>query len=415
MDRIKMQELGKILPFIIILSLLIFSLDAEAKTAEAEVFKCTACHSPGSRQAKGFSEEEVQSSIHSNLSCISCHSEAAKRDHKAEARKVDCAQCHAKESQGYYQSIHGKALISGIKEAPNCVSCHGSHGIQPVKSPQAPVSTANLVSTCLSCHADERIEEIKGLPKREFFISYSESVHGRISPETGLRAAVCNDCHGSHAILPSDDPESQVHKKNIADDCGSCHQEILKQYSGSIHGTELHNDNLLAPTCTDCHGEHRIAPPADPGSLVFATNIPITCSHCHEGERLAERFISPGERLKTYLDSYHGLAIRFGETMVANCASCHGIHDIRPSADPLSSIHPDNLSKTCGKCHPGAGEKFKIGKVHVEAKPGSSLGKFLVRQFYIWFIMILVAGFLTHIILEAIGRKREKGRRDQHG
>ena len=29
--------------------------------------------------------------------------------------------------------------------------------------------------------------------------------------------------------------------------------------------------------------------------------------------------------------------------MAANCASCHGVHDIRPSSDPKSMIYKDNL------------------------------------------------------------------------
>ncbi len=33
------------------------------------------------------------------------------------------------------------------------------------------------------------------------------------------------------------------------------------------------------------------------------------------------------------------------------CADCHGKHDIRPSTDQRSRVHPINLPETCGRCH----------------------------------------------------------------
>jgi hypothetical protein len=159
--------------------------------------------------------------------------------------------------------------------------------------------------------------------------------------------------------------------------------------------------------CTDCHGEHTILKPTDPRSKVSPTNIPRTCSACHEDVRLAERYQLPRRRLVTYLESYHGVANKFGETVVANCASCHGVHDIRPSSDPKSSIHKQNLPATCGKCHPGAGKHFAEGSVHVEATRESHFGKWLVRIFYTVFISVLVVLFVTYVALDLIGHRRQ--------
>jgi hypothetical protein len=401
-----------ILAVILILPLTSVCHQSWSQTATSK--GCLACHSPGSKISPAVSLEEFNNSIHGDLSCLTCHDKASKKKHGKEAREVDCNSCHDKEFQSYRSSVHGLTHQKGDLEAPLCVDCHGNHTIQPINSPKSSVSPKNLVTTCLSCHKEKEIEAIEPEhSQKEFFISYEESVHGRVSPESGMRIAVCSDCHGSHAILPADAAQSLVNKKNIPADCGSCHPTIFEAYSNSIHGVELAKDNEEAPSCTDCHGEHKITLITDPDSRVFASNIPTTCSHCHEAERLSEKFGIPSGRLKTYQDSYHGLALKFGETLVANCASCHGIHDIKPSSDPLSYTHPDNLSKTCGKCHPGAGEKFKIGKVHIEAKPESSLGTFLVRQFYIWFISLLVVGFIIYIVLEALGRRREKRMRKQ--
>ena len=54
-----------------------------------------------------------------------------------------------------------------------------------------------------------------------------------------------------------------------------------------------------------------------------------------------------------------------GSSAVANCASCHGVHNILPSSDPKSTINHANLAHTCGQCHPGANDKFIANKVHL--------------------------------------------------
>jgi len=51
-----------------------------------------------------------------------------------------------------------------------------------------------------------------------------------------------------------------------------------------------------------------------------------------------------------------------GQLFQANCASCHGVHNILPSSDPRSSVNAANLAKTCGVCHAGAGSRFTIAR-----------------------------------------------------
>ena len=81
---------------------------------------------------------------------------------------------------------------------------------------------------------------------------------------------------------------------------------------------------------------------------------------------------------------------------VANCASCHGEHQVLPSSDPRSAIHPDRLSKTCGKCHPGAGEKFALSPVHVAMATPDDRLLFGVR----WVYLVLIAGTIGGIVVE---------------
>jgi len=133
---------------------------------------------------------------------------------------------------------------------------------------------------------------------------------------------------------------------------------------------------------------------------VSAQNVAqATCARCHEGVRLSQEFGVQGRRATTYLASYHGLASRLGSQVVANCASCHGTHSIFPSSDPRSTIHPSNLARTCGQCHPGVTEKFTAAKVHVDAPLSADIGSKAVRwirKFYLGMIFAVFGGMLLH-------------------
>ena len=67
------------------------------------------------------------------------------------------------------------------------------------------------------------------------------------------------------------------------------------------------------------------------------------------------------------------MAMKYGDMTAANCTSCHEVHRILPASEAESSINPQNLGRTCGKCHPAMKGAVSIGKVHVEAKKESSL------------------------------------------
>jgi hypothetical protein len=265
------------------------------------------------------------------------------------------------------------------------------------------------VGVCLKCHKDRTIEDKYGLPGQAVMEAYEMSVHGTALKKSGLLGtAVCSDCHGNHAILPGDQPRSATHRQNIPTLCGKCHPGILEQYEKSVHGKGMRGGIAESPVCTDCHGEHRITKISDPTSPVFAKNIPKTCSACHEKEGISSRYALPKKRFSTYMDSFHGIALEYGMTKAANCGSCHGFHDILPSADPASRVYKANLPKTCGQCHPNAGPNFAKGAVHVEVSPQKAMGVFTVRVFYTIFISVLVTLFVLHVGLEHVGRRRRR-------
>src|SRR6185436_5057930 len=121
------------------------------------------------------------------------------------------------------------------------------------------------------------------------------------------------------------------------------------------------------------------------GSLPVKISVDI-CSKCHASERLNTKYNLPRDRVQTFFESYHGLAAKYGSTLAANCASCHGVHKILRSSDPHSTIHASHLVETCGKCHPGATEKFALSKVHIDAASVASPARSDVGGLINWWV-----------------------------
>ncbi|UCF80554.1 MAG: cytochrome c3 family protein [Acidobacteriota bacterium] len=94
-------------------------------------------------------------------------------------------------------------------------------------------------------------------------------------------------------------------------------------------------------SCTDCHEgitdfPHEVAP-TPPGE-------PQACAACHDTAQ------------EEYELSVHAALRRSGDILVATCTDCHGTHDILPTDDAESRVHPIHLPRTCARCH--ASEEF---------------------------------------------------------
>lgn len=383
---------------------------------------CLACHGVQGMQSPSGKSVYVDASkfskgVHGAFTCTTCHSDITGFPHPKTVRKVDCSMCHPGIVKKFDASIHGQARKSGDHEAPTCQSCHGVvHYIIPVTDPSSPVSKKNLPDTCASCHSNPAFLAKHNIPFAKPVEAYKMSVHGRAVQAGNDKAATCSDCHGSHLILPPRNPQSKINHWNVPKTCGACHPKIEHTYLESVHGQAMMNGSPDAPVCTSCHGEHMILAPSNPNSTVNPTRVStVTCGRCHANEALDARYNLPTNRLPTYDESYHGLAMREGVETVANCASCHGVHNIFPPSDPRSTVNPKNLAKTCGKCHAGAGKRFAIGRVHVTpASPSENPVVRWIRIFYLWVIPLTLGFMFLHNALDFIsklirGRARHNG------
>lgn len=370
---------------------------AEPPQPEVDNETCLMCHGDPA-ESKFIDPPKFQDSIHGRLLCTSCHNDISEVPHEVPLQAVSCGQCHRIETEVYLQSDHGKATRMGNSEAATCRDCHGDpHQLLNSRDPASRVHRMNIPKTCGTCHQDTTGMEKFHLNQDKPIETYGQSVHGLALEKGMISAAVCTDCHGSHDLHRSTNPESKLHWQKIPTTCGRCHENIRTTYSRSVHGRAVETGKRDAPVCTDCHGEHTIDAVKLASSKVYPSHIPETCGQCHGTERITTKYRLPAFVVDTYMGSYHGLAIQLGSLTAANCASCHGFHDILPHTDPRSSIHPDNLPKTCGKCHAGVSTKVTQGQIHSGTRPGRGhqILEF-VRTFYIGLILVVLTFMLIH-------------------
>lgn len=332
---------------------------------------------------------------------------------------------HTEPHTAYDHGFHAQAMKTGNKAAA-CLDCHTRNGdmttILPAGDPKSTINRANVAETCGRCHGDQSVMQGSGITNQPF-LSYRESVHAQAVARGNTSAAVCTDCHNSHDIRAASDAQSTIFKVNVPGTCGKCHESEAKEFAASVHGQAVARGVSRAPVCTDCHGIHNIKMSfeRDTGAASVAIGTE-SCAKCHEGVALTQEFGVASERVSSYQASYHGLASKYGSKVAANCASCHGVHNILPSSDPKSMIHTANLQQTCGQCHVGATANFTKGRIHsgttltsgvAYGRDPSVVGTRIVRLIYLPLIVLVIGGMVVHNALIWRKKAAEKRRHER--
>ncbi len=198
-------------------------------------------------------------------------------------------------------------------------------------------------SECLICHEDNTLEGKRNGRTISVFVNekqFAGSVHGSVG---------CVSCHLDLAgtELPHAEEVARVQ-------CGTCHSAEEEMHARSLHGKAIEKGDALAPTCQNCHGSHEILPVKNPQSAVAPLRIPFVCGKCHEEGTPVQkqRVIHQDHIVDNYSESIHGEGLlRKGLIVAPSCASCHTAHLILPHTDNASSISRNNIASTCAKCH----------------------------------------------------------------
>jgi len=145
----------------------------------------------------------------------------------------------------------------------------------------------------------------------------------------------CLDCHGAL------DPPLQVTEQQFASD--------------------IHFQKGL--TCANCHGGDPTKADMDAMSKaagfrgkIERKDAPELCGRCHSDGTFMRKY-NPSlrtDQLAQYKTSVHGQLFAKGDTKVAVCIDCHGVHDLRPATDTRSKVNPLNVAQTCSRCHSNA-------------------------------------------------------------
>jgi predicted CXXCH cytochrome family protein len=290
---------------------------------------CLTCHSGLADQrlsapARLFSDVDVHRDR--GFACVDCHggtgteSDAARAHDRRNGfrgvpREADqiktCARCHSDvelmrrfsprqrvdQETEYAGSVHGKRLAGGDRGVATCASCHHAHGIRLVSDAKSPVFPANVAGTCSTCHASGdhmRGRQLPGgvpLPTNQL-TDYQKSVHyAALTSGNDLSAPTCNDCHGNHGAAP---PGVGA----VANVCGTCHAVFAQKFEASVHA------QIFERGCVECHGNHAVLKPSDD---MLSTASGTVCAMCHEGGddngvKGAAAMRRSIERLKTAVD-----------------------------------------------------------------------------------------------------------------
>ncbi len=269
--------------------------------------------------------------------------------------------------------------------------------------------------SCLVCHGDYNFFEAMPGTRKYYYIdrqAFSRSVHFKLG---------CLACHepmktGVHGSV-SNKEKPQTSTKGFTEEelkrlslCDGCHFEQLEQYRESVHGVAALSLRVAeAPLCVDCHGSHYILSKEDPESHTNPNNVPVLCAKCHgKSEIYAKYGLSP-DVVISYSESFHGKKEALGYEPVPVCISCHDTHLIYSSDDKRSLVNDINISRTCGRCHPGATKGFKAAFSHRKVTPLQKAILFYVEQFYLWFIFITIGGMIVVIGLNLTFHVRRSG------
>ncbi len=142
--------------------------------------------------------------------------------------------------------------------------------------------------------------------------------------------------------------------------CLSCHFDFEDEGgSASKFAKDIHSQKGLG--CADCHGGDPTLDDMDDvrNSKGFRgvpnhLEVPDFCARCHSDAAYMHDHnpSMPIDQLAKYKTSIHGQRLFSAkDKKVANCVSCHSVHEIGNGQMPYSSTHPSNLPATCAKCH----------------------------------------------------------------
>jgi len=247
--------------------------DAFGKSVHAKM-DCVACHTDITDNAE-TGDKHRKDPAKKPADCASCHQqqwETAKQEGRA-AEKPRLGTVVANIDE-YKNSFHARPDADNpARPKASCEDCHSSHtfNVPPKDSPQHAEWRLGISATCgTNCH-EEALE------------TYTESIHGQeVLAKRNPKSAVCSDCHTAHSV---GNTSALPFKLSITAGCGDCHEKQYETYKATYHGQINTLGYGNTAKCYDCHGSHGILDTSEPESTVHSDNRLKTCRECHSGKK----------------------------------------------------------------------------------------------------------------------------------
>ena len=297
----------------------------------------------------------------------------------------------------YQTSTHGKLLAKGDDNVATCIDCHSVHNIRAVKDPRATVYPLNVPGTCGQCHADPKHMAKYGIPTDQLE-KYHTSVHwNALTKGNDLSAPTCASCHGNHGAKPPD-------VASVSAVCGTCHVSFKEQYDKSVH-QPIFSEAPGGGGCVVCHTNHGIQMP----STAMLEGSKAVCTQCHDaasdGGKAAAQMAGWIDGLDSALkrsDAILTSADKSGmEVSEAQLKLADGRENLVKAKLAMHSFNPEEMHKPILAGMAIADETFKAGQ--------SALAE---KQYRRW--GLAVSSLLIAITLAALWffiRKMETGGR----
>ncbi len=345
--------------------------------------ECIKCHIENDMMPEHYTENDIH--WQRGLSCAGCHGGDPKEidEEKAMSKRNGfvgvpdkkeiprfCGKCHSnltemqlyqariptdQESQ-YYVSKHGQQLKLGNMDVATCTDCHTSHEILPPSDTRSTVYAINIPKTCNKCHGNTELMNKYNLESNQLK-EYSRSVHGvALLEKQDIGAPACNDCHGNHGAKPPG-------VESISHVCGSCHINNMKYFNGSKMAKEFANMDIKA--CEECHGYHLINKPND--EMLNVDESPI-CSDCHsEGEDGYDEAKMIYEKIKTLAFLYDSTKVRSAEVNIKGMNNIDIEYSLKNIKQDLietrTLVHTFDTSKVFAKANEGIAASYEAIKL----------------------------------------------------
>jgi predicted CXXCH cytochrome family protein len=318
--------------------------------------------------------------------CGKCHSDANLMKRFNPSLRVD-------QEKEYYTSVHGKLLKEkGETRVATCISCHSVHGIRAPSDPLSSVYPANVAETCSKCHASADYMRPFGIPSDQYD-KYKTSVHANaIYVKQDLSAPTCNDCHGNHGAAPPG-------IASVANVCGQCHARQAELFQTSPHKAAF--DQKQLGECITCHSNHAIFKPND---QMIGTQTGALCINCHSN---GDKGFAAAGMMRTRIDEL--IASIDKSTAILNQAERKGMEvskpkfDLKGATDALTHarvlIHSSSVAEVDKVVVPGVDVASKGYQAGLDA-----LGEWKFRRegLAVSLVFILFLAFLVYLKIRQI-------------